>query len=71
MRRSCPTIDVAFHRERGECWMLMDDVSAGFAPRHVERSDASTSADIDHGMPNMDATVPVAVISKRLNGRLV
>lgn len=30
---SCPTIDVAFHRERGECWMLMDDVSAGVAPR--------------------------------------
>jgi len=30
---SCPTIDVALHRERGECWMLMDDVSAGVAPR--------------------------------------
>ena len=30
---SCPTIDVAFHRDRGECWMLMDDVSAGIAPR--------------------------------------
>jgi hypothetical protein len=30
---SCPTIDVAFHREHGECWMLMDDVSAGVAPR--------------------------------------
>jgi hypothetical protein len=30
---SCPTVDVAFHRERGECWMLMDDVSAGIAPR--------------------------------------
>jgi len=30
---TCPTIDVAFHRERGECWMLMDDVSAGVAPR--------------------------------------
>ena len=30
---SCPTIDVAYHRERGECWMLMDDVSAGVAPR--------------------------------------
>ena len=30
---SCPTIDVAFHRERGECWMLMNDVSAGVAPR--------------------------------------
>jgi hypothetical protein len=30
---SCPTIDVAFHRERGECWMLMDDVSAGIAAR--------------------------------------
>jgi hypothetical protein len=30
---SCPTIDVAFHRQRGECWMLMDDVSAGVAPR--------------------------------------
>jgi hypothetical protein len=30
---SCPTFDVAFHRERGECWMLMDDVSAGIAPR--------------------------------------
>jgi len=30
---SCPTIDVAFHCERGECWMLMDDVSAGIAAR--------------------------------------
>ena len=30
---SCPTIDVAFHGERGECWMLMDDVSHGVAPR--------------------------------------
>jgi hypothetical protein len=30
---TCPTIDVAFHSERGECWMLMDDVSAGVAPR--------------------------------------
>ncbi|MGE0725300.1 MAG: phosphotransferase [Alphaproteobacteria bacterium] len=30
---SCPTIDVAFHVERSECWMLMDDVSAGVAPR--------------------------------------
>jgi hypothetical protein len=30
---SCPTIDIAFHRDRGECWMLMDDVSAGVAPR--------------------------------------
>jgi hypothetical protein len=30
---SCPTIDVGFHREHGECWMLMDDVSAGVAPR--------------------------------------
>ena len=30
---SCPTIDVAFHPEHGECWMLMDDVSAGVAPR--------------------------------------
>jgi hypothetical protein len=30
---TCPTIDVAFHRERGECWMLMDDVSTGIAPR--------------------------------------
>lgn len=30
---TCPTIDVAFHRERCECWMLMDDVSAGVAPR--------------------------------------
>jgi hypothetical protein len=30
---SCPTIDVAFHSERRECWMLMDDVSAGVAPR--------------------------------------
>ncbi len=30
---SCPTIDVAFHRQRGECWMLMDDVSHGVAPR--------------------------------------
>jgi hypothetical protein len=32
-RLSCPTIDVALHRARGECWMLMDDVSAGVAPR--------------------------------------
>ena len=30
---SCPTIDIAFHRRRGECWMLMDDVSRGVAPR--------------------------------------
>jgi hypothetical protein len=30
---SCPTIDVAFHHARGECWMLMVDVSAGVAPR--------------------------------------
>jgi hypothetical protein len=30
---SCPTIDVAFHRACDECWMLMDDVSAGVAPR--------------------------------------
>jgi hypothetical protein len=30
---ACPTIDVAFNRGRGECWMLMDDVSAGVAPR--------------------------------------
>jgi hypothetical protein len=30
---ACPTIDVALHRQRGECWMLMDDVSAGVAPR--------------------------------------
>jgi hypothetical protein len=30
---SCPTIDIVFHRVRGECWMLMDDVSAGVAPR--------------------------------------
>lgn len=30
---TCPTIDVAFHRERGEYWMLMDDVSRGVAPR--------------------------------------
>lgn len=30
---SCPTIDVAYRRARGECWMLMDDVSAGVAPR--------------------------------------
>ena len=30
---SCPTIDVAFHRHGGECWMLMDDVSHGIAPR--------------------------------------
>jgi hypothetical protein len=30
---SCPTIDIAYHRGRGECWMLMDDVSRGVAPR--------------------------------------
>lgn len=30
---SSPTIDAAFHRELGECWMLMDDVSPGVAPR--------------------------------------
>ncbi len=30
---SCPTIDVAYHRRRGECWVLMDDVSRGVAPR--------------------------------------
>lgn len=30
---SCPTIDIAYHRGRGECWMLMDDVSHGVAPR--------------------------------------
>jgi hypothetical protein len=30
---SCPTIDVACHGPRGECWMLMDDVSQGVAPR--------------------------------------
>ena len=30
---SCPTIDVAYHRQRRECWMLMDDVSHGVAPR--------------------------------------
>jgi hypothetical protein len=30
---SCPTIDITFHRGRGECWMLMDDVSHGVAPR--------------------------------------
>jgi Phosphotransferase enzyme family len=30
---SCPTIDVAYHPRRGECWMLMDDVSQGVAPR--------------------------------------
>jgi hypothetical protein len=30
---ACPTIDAAYHRQRGECWMLMDDVSAGIAPR--------------------------------------
>jgi hypothetical protein len=30
---SCPTIDVAFHGQRDECWMLMDDVSDGVAPR--------------------------------------
>lgn len=30
---SCPTIDMAFHADRGECWMLMDDVSHGVAPR--------------------------------------
>lgn len=30
---SCPTVDVAYHRAHGECWMLMDDVSAGIAPR--------------------------------------
>ena len=30
---SCPTIYAAYHRQRGECWMLMDDVSHGVAPR--------------------------------------
>jgi hypothetical protein len=30
---SCPTLDVAFHGARRECWMLMDDVSHGVAPR--------------------------------------
>jgi hypothetical protein len=30
---TCPTIDVAYHRERDECWMLMDDVAAGIPPR--------------------------------------
>jgi hypothetical protein len=29
----CPTIDIAYHRQRRECWMLMDDVSHGVAPR--------------------------------------
>lgn len=28
-----PTIDVAFHEERDEWWILMDDVSQGIAPR--------------------------------------
>jgi hypothetical protein len=30
---ACPTIDVAFDADHGECWMLMDDVSHGIAPR--------------------------------------
>jgi hypothetical protein len=30
---ACPTIDAAHHRAHGECWILMDDVSAGIAPR--------------------------------------
>ena len=30
---TCPTIDIAYHRQRGECWVLMDDVSHGVAPR--------------------------------------
>ncbi len=30
---ACPTIDVAFHADSGECWMLMDDVTRGIAPR--------------------------------------
>jgi hypothetical protein len=29
----CPTIEIAFHRDRDEYWMLMDDVSAGIMPR--------------------------------------
>jgi hypothetical protein len=38
---ACPTIDVACHRRRGECWMLMDDVSHGIAPRGSFDEDAS------------------------------
>jgi hypothetical protein len=30
---ACPTIDVAFDANHGECWMLMDDVAHGIAPR--------------------------------------
>jgi hypothetical protein len=30
---TCPTIDAAYHHRRGECWVLMDDVSRGVAPR--------------------------------------
>jgi hypothetical protein len=30
---ACPTIDVAFDADHGECWMLMDDVSHGIAAR--------------------------------------
>jgi hypothetical protein len=37
---TCPTIEVARHRERGECWVLMDDVSHGVAPRGSFDADA-------------------------------
>jgi hypothetical protein len=30
---ACPTFDVAFHEQRAEYWMLMDDVSPGITPR--------------------------------------
>ena len=30
---TCPTIDLAFNEERGEYWMLMDDVSEAITPR--------------------------------------
>ncbi len=30
---SCPTLDIVYHEPRGEWWMLMEDVSAGIAPR--------------------------------------
>jgi hypothetical protein len=30
---ACPTIDIAYHPERGEHWMLMEDVSSGIRPR--------------------------------------
>jgi hypothetical protein len=37
---SCPTIDVACHRRRGECWILMEDVSHGVVPRGTSDEDA-------------------------------